>query len=134
MDTIFEDEYIKIEYNDIKDCLEIVGKKICETPSDFERSMQIINQYVKHTKAKKVVFSLYGFNTVGNEQYLNKEFLPVLALLGVKHIAVITGYDKQTQAFFTELSHYTDDVKKEYDIESEHFKTLEEGLQWIQKK
>lgn len=134
MDSIFEDEYMKIESNNIKNCLEIVGKKMCETPSDFERSMQIINQYVKHTNAKKVVFSLYGFNTVGNEEYLTKEFLPILALLGVKHIAVITGDDKQTQAFFTELSNYADVVKKEYNIESEHFKTLEDGLDWIQKK
>ena len=134
MDSIFEDEYMKIGSNNIKNCLEIIGKKICKTPLDFERSMQIVNQYVKHTNAKKVVFSLYGFNTIGNEHYLTKEFLPVLALLGVKHIAVITGHDKQTQAFFTELSHYTSIVKKEYNIESEHFKTLEEGIEWIQKK
>ena len=134
MDKLFENEYIKIESNNIKDCLEIIGKKMCDTPLDFEKSMHIINQYVKHTHAKKVVFSLYGFNSVGNEQYVSKEFLPVLALLGVKHIAVITGYDTQTQTFFSELSQYTDNVKKEYDIESEHFKTLEEALDWIENK
>ncbi len=134
MDSIFEDEYLKIESNEIKDCLEVIGKKICVTPSDFVRSMQIINQYVKHTHAKKIVFSVYGFNTVGNEQYVSKEFLPVLSLLGVKHIAVITGHDKKTETFFNELSHYTNTVKKEYKIVSEHFQTFEEGLEWIQKK
>ena len=132
MNNLFEDEYMKIVSNDIKDCLEVIGKKICDTPADFQRSMQIINDYVKNTQAKKIVFSLQGYNTVGNEEYLSKEFLPVLAILGVKYIAVITGDDEKTQSFFTELSNYTNLVKNEYEIDSEHFKTLEEGLHWIE--
>lgn len=134
MESLFEDEYMKIDSNGIKDCLEVVGKKMCETPSDFKRSMEIINQYVKHTNATKIIFSLDGFNTVGNEQYISKEFIPVLALLGVKHIVVITGENQQTKWFFSELSNYTNLVKKEYDIESIRVESMREGLDWIKNK
>ena len=134
MDNLFENEYMIIGSNNITDCLEIIGKKICETPDDFKRLMQIVNNYVKNTQAKKVIFSLIGFNTEGNEGYLSKEFLPVLALLGVKHVAVITGDDTEGESFFTELSQYTDLIKHEYDIDSEQFKTLQEGLHWIKTK
>lgn len=134
MDELYEDKYIQICRNHITDCLEIQGKTSCEKQIDFERSMDIINQFVKRTNAKKIVFSLVNFNTLGDESFISKEFLPVLGVLGVKHIAVITGHDDKTKVYFEELSFYNSPVKKEYDIKAEHFESFDDGIKWIEEQ
>ncbi|MBS3749801.1 MAG: hypothetical protein KGY67_08920 [Candidatus Thermoplasmatota archaeon] len=134
MDELYDDEYIQICRNHITDCLEIRGKTNCEKQIDFERSMNIINQFVKRTNAKKIVFYLVGFNTLGDESFISKEFLPVLGVLGVKHIAVITGHDDKTKVYFEELGFYNSSVKQEYDIKAEHFESFDEGINWIKEQ
>ena len=134
MDELYDDEYIRICRNHITDCLEIQGKTSCEKQIDFERSMDIINQFVKRTNTKKIVFSLIGFNTVGDESFISKDFLPVLGVLGVKHIAVITGHDDKTKVYFEELGFYNSPVKQEYDINAEHFESFDDAIQWIEEQ
>ena len=132
MSNLFENDYLLIRRNNIQDCLEIIGKNKSNTNSDFEQSMKIISDYIYYTKATKIVFLLKRYNNVGNDNSIMKEFLPELGLLGVKHIAVVTGSNEKTQVFFEELINCTSKVNKYFDIESKHFETMQDGIHWIE--
>lgn len=73
----------------------------------------------------------FNFNTVGDESFISKEFLPVLGLIGVKHIAVITSHDDTIKVYFEEVGFYNSSVKKECDIKAKHIESFDNGIKWI---
>ena len=67
----------------------------------------------------------------GNESFISKEFLPVLGLIRVKHIAVITGHDDTIKVYFEEVDFYNSSVKKECYIKAKHIESSDDGIKWI---
>lgn len=134
MKTVFEDKYLQINLDDQLEILEVIGKKVCDDLIELKQIVLIIEQYSKETNSSKVIFKLEGVNSVGNDNIILKELLPFLGNLGVKNIAIITGKNEKTKVFFEELGNYLNPVKKQYDIQSKHFETRQDGFEWIKRK
>ena len=61
-----------------------------------------------------------------------KHFIPELGHLGVKHLAVITGENADSKAYFEEINNYLSTVKQQYNIEMKLFDTIQDGIHWIE--
>ncbi|MBS3778528.1 MAG: hypothetical protein KGY50_04475 [Candidatus Thermoplasmatota archaeon] len=134
MNSLFEDEYMEIEINNIPKILEIKTKKVCDDTNELEKHIIIINQYVKDTDAKKLIFSLNNLDRISKESLLNDKFFPCIGTNGVKTIAIVTGENKKVQALISELGAYVSPLKETYNITSETFETYQQAMNWIIKK
>ena len=132
MNTIFENEYIRVNIGDDNRVLEVVGKQTCDDFQIIKELLSIIEQCVKEAHAEKIIFHLEGFNTVGDDTFIYDEFFPYLGKFGVNQIAFITGKNQKTKVFFEELGHYLSLVRKQYHIDSRLFETTNECFRWME--
>lgn len=131
MKQLFENEYMRIRAIEHESILEIKSKKACDDIQDLDRHLTIINQYVKDTHAKKIIFTLNTLDRICKESLLNEKLLPYIREYGVNNIAVITGTDKKVQSLLSELGLYLSPLTNQLHINSETFETFEQGLAWI---
>ncbi len=131
MKKLFENEYMKIRSNTISGILEIKTKKVCDDVNELEKHIIIINQYVKDTGAKKLLFTLDTLEEISKESLLSEKLFPCIGAEGIKEIAVVTGDNRKVKTLVQELGSYVSPLKKQYRIRSEVFDKYESALDWI---
>jgi hypothetical protein len=131
MKKLFETDYMIIGSNKIKGVLEIKSKKVCDDIAELEKNIMIINQYVKDTDAKKLIFTLNNLREISKESLLTEKLFPFFGLEGVHDIAVITGKNEKVKALVHELGAYVSPLKKQYNIQTELFDKYQPALDWI---
>ena len=131
MKKLFENEYMKIRSNTISGILEIKTKKVCDDVNELEKHIIIINQYVKDTGAKKLLFTLDTLEEISKESLLSEKLFPCIGAEGIKEIAVVTGDNRKVKTLVQELGSYVSPLKKQYRIRSEVFEKYESAVDWI---
>ena len=131
MKKLFENEYMEIRLNTIYGLLEVTSKKVCDDVNELEKHIIIINQYVKDTGAKKLLFTLVTLEEISKESLLSEKLFPCIGAEGIKEIAVVTGDNRKVKTLVQELGSYVSPLKKQYRIRSEVFDKYESALDWI---
>ncbi|HMA83443.1 MAG TPA: hypothetical protein VKP59_04360 [Candidatus Thermoplasmatota archaeon] len=131
MKKLFENEYMEIRSNTMPGVLEIKSKKVCDDINELEKHIIIINQYVKDTKAKKLIFTLDTLEEISKESLLNEKLFPFIGGEGIQDIAVVTGGNKKVKTLVHELGSYVSPLKRQYHIRTEVFDNYEPAIDWI---
>ena len=131
MNSLFENEYLRVNIGNDPTVLEVIGKQTCDDSQIIKELLCIIEQSVRIAHTEKIIFQLNGFNYVGDDTYIYEEFLPYLGKFGVSQIAIITGKNRKTKVFFEELGQYLSPIRKQYRIDSKLFETTNDCFKWI---
>ena len=134
MKQLFENEYMEIKSNTTPGILEIKSKKVCDDIKELEKHIIIINQYVKDTDAKKLIFTLNTLDEISKESLLTEKLFPFIGAEGIQEIAVVTGDNKKVKTLVHELGSYISPLKRQYHIRTEVFDNYEPAVDWINGK
>ena len=111
--------------------LEIDVKRTSEDVDKLDAHIEIINQYIKDTKDKKLILKLNNLFEISKESILKEKFIPFVSEQGIKHIAVITGENIRVKSLISELDNYLKPEKEHYGISFNIFEEYAQALQWI---
>ncbi len=131
MRQLFENEYMEILTNPMQGILEVDIKKTSEDIEKFDEHIAIINQYIKDTKGKKLIFKLNKLLVISKESIIKEKLMPIFGEQEIKDIAIITGENIKVKSLISELNNYLKHEKEQYGVSFNIFEHYDQALQWI---
>jgi hypothetical protein len=131
MRQLFESEYMEILTNPMQGILEVDIKRTSESIEKFDEHIAIINQYIKDTKNKKLIFKLNKLLMISKESIIKDKLIPFIGEQGIKDIAIITGENIKVKSLISELDNYLKHEKEQYGVSFCLFEQYDQALQWI---
>jgi hypothetical protein len=136
METIYQDEFIELRRSDIDHCIEYIRNKLSP---DANTDKEILYKLAIQIRGKifyKVICDVTRLDFVhdATKEYLRNFCLPLLASLGARVFAVVTGKNEEKRKYFQDFAGEMSEIVDEWKLQSGFFDDIDEARKWIADK
>ena len=132
--SIYDDEFIEIKPSDLNKTIEVFLKKNIFKKDKFIKISEQIIRETYHNKSIVILFTLDKIDFYPDIKYIQKNFIPMVQMAGVKKLVLIVGYDEKVKVFHEELTNSIKKIKENLGIDIKLFAEKENAKDWICKQ
>ena len=136
MEILYQDEFLELRKNDIDHCVEYIRHKLSP---DADTDKEILNKLAYQIQGKvfcKVICDVSKLDFVhdATREYLKNFCLSLLASLGARVFAVVTGENGEKKKYYQDLATEMSEVVNEWNLQSGFFDDMDRAREWIMDK
>ena len=136
MEIIYQDEFLELRKNDIDHCVEYIRHKLSP---DADTDKEFLNKLAYQIQGKvihKVICDVSKLDFIhdATREYLKNFCLPLLASLGARVFAVVTGENEEKKKYYPELATEMSEIVNDLNLQSGFFDDMDRAREWITDK
>ena len=133
MEILYQDEFLELRKNDIDHCVEYIRHKLSP---DADTDKEFLNKLAYQIQGKvihKVICDVSKLDFIhdATREYLKNFCLALLASLGARVFAVVTGKNEEKRNYYQELATEMSEIMDEWNLQSGFFDDMDEAREWI---
>jgi hypothetical protein len=131
MAILYEDDFMEIKESEIKNCLEIIGKKTNNDENLFKLHLQEIISQIENTGSNKIILCLDEIHFISSDLTIVRNFFPKLKNIGVKYIANVIGDSKEQQDFYSDKNKPFEMLRELFNFTVKYFNNIDQAKEWL---